>query len=196
MTGCGMPIARPWHFPTGWICQRLHPALGPAIPAPGNLVSAPVPWAPLPGKAMTSSAAASMWQTPPARNAGSAAVWRAGPARSAAAWPIRPRKWPSTWPLSCWPGDLLGNRPMSDSAERVLLIAHSDWREGRLPPLVEAKGYRVEWCCPAQGATLPPDDERYAGAIVLGGAQSANDAESQPYLRQEIDWIARWIGAG
>jgi GMP synthase (glutamine-hydrolysing) len=85
---------------------------------------------------------------------------------------------------------------MSDSAQRVVLIAHSDWREGRLAPLLESKGYRVDWCCPAKGATLPPDDERHAGAVVLGGVQSANDAESEPYLRQEIDWIARWIGAG
>lgn len=85
---------------------------------------------------------------------------------------------------------------MPDSAERVLLIAHSDWREGRLAPLLEGKGYQVEWCCPAQGAALPADDELYAGAVVLGGAQSANDAESQPYLRQEIDWIARRIESG
>src|SRR5476649_2678502 len=85
---------------------------------------------------------------------------------------------------------------MSDSAERVLLIAHSDWREGRLAPLLQAKGYEVEWCCPVQGASLPADDASYAGAVVLGGVQSANDAESQPYLRREIDWIGRRIAAG
>lgn len=85
---------------------------------------------------------------------------------------------------------------MPDSSERILLIAHSDWREGRLAPLLEAKGYRVEWCSPAQGASLPADDEGYAGAVVLGGAQSANDAETQPYLRQEIDWIGRRIESG
>jgi GMP synthase (glutamine-hydrolysing) len=85
---------------------------------------------------------------------------------------------------------------MSDSAERILLIAHSDWREGRLAPLLQAKSYQVEWCCPVQGASLPADDAPYAGAVVLGGVQSANDAESQPYLRQEIDWIGRRIAAG
>ena len=37
--------------------------------------------------------------------------------------------------------------------------------------------------------------EDYAGAIVLGGVQSANDAESAPYLRREIDWIGRWVAA-
>jgi GMP synthase (glutamine-hydrolysing) len=82
------------------------------------------------------------------------------------------------------------------AAEKILLIAHSDWRDGRLVPLLEAKGYAVEWRCPALGDSLPTDDDNYAGAIVLGGVQSANDTESQPYLRQEIDWIARRIASG
>ncbi len=80
--------------------------------------------------------------------------------------------------------------------EKILLVAHSNWREGRLVPLLEAKGYQVEWRCPAGGDYLPTAAEGYAGAIVLGGVQSANDAETQPYLRQEIDWIARRVAAG
>ena len=82
------------------------------------------------------------------------------------------------------------------AAETILLIAHSDWRDGRLVPLLKAKGYDVAWCCPALGDRLPANDERYAGAIVLGGVQSANDTESQPFLRQEIDWIARRVASG
>ncbi len=85
---------------------------------------------------------------------------------------------------------------MSDSPERVLLVVHSDWREGRLAPLLQEKGYEVEWCCPAKGGSLPADDARYAGAVVLGGVQSANDAEKESYLRGEIDWIARRLAAG
>ena len=86
---------------------------------------------------------------------------------------------------------------MSESAaEKILLIAHSNWRDGRLVPLLEAKGYALTWRCPALGDSLPGDDGGYAGAIVLGGVQSANDAESQPYLRQEIDWIARRVASG
>lgn len=86
---------------------------------------------------------------------------------------------------------------MADSTnERVLLIAHSDWRDGRLAPLLQAKGYTVTWCSPALGESLPDDDRGYAGVVVLGGVQSANDAESKPYIRQEIDWIARRVEAG
>ncbi|MEA2778678.1 MAG: hypothetical protein QOK29_222 [Rhodospirillaceae bacterium] len=81
-------------------------------------------------------------------------------------------------------------------SQTLLLIAHSDWREGRLTPLLEAKGFQVEWRCPANGDSLPTDHAAYAGTIVLGGIQSANDTESQPYLRQEIDWIARYVARG
>lgn len=75
----------------------------------------------------------------------------------------------------------------------ILIVAHSDWREGRLDPLLRAKGYSVTWCCPAGGEDLPVDHGEFAGTVVLGGLQSANDAESQPYLRREIDWIQRHL---
>jgi GMP synthase (glutamine-hydrolysing) len=86
---------------------------------------------------------------------------------------------------------------MPDSpVEKILLVAHSDWREGRLAPLLEAKGYAVTWCSPALGDGLPADDCGYAGVVVLGGVQSANDAESNPYIRQEIGWIGGQVSAG
>ncbi len=79
----------------------------------------------------------------------------------------------------------------------VLLIGHSNAREsGRVKPLLAAKGYATEWCCPCEGETLPENPEGYAGAIVFGGVQSANDAESSAFIRQEIDWIGRFVDAG
>lgn len=79
----------------------------------------------------------------------------------------------------------------------VLLVGHSESREsGRVTPMLQAKGYRAEWCCPFAGEVLPADTDAYAGAIVFGGVQSANDAETTPHLRQEIDWIGRFVDAG
>lgn len=79
----------------------------------------------------------------------------------------------------------------------VLLIGHSSSREsGRVKPLLDAKGYATEWCCPCEGEALPENPERYAGTIVFGGVQSANDAESSAFIRQEIDWIGRFVDAG
>jgi GMP synthase (glutamine-hydrolysing) len=77
--------------------------------------------------------------------------------------------------------------------DEILLIAHSDWRQGRLAPLLSAKGYHVTWCCPAMGECLPSAHDGYAGTIVLGGVQSANDVESQAFLRRETDWIERHV---
>lgn len=79
----------------------------------------------------------------------------------------------------------------------VLLVGHSESREsGRVTPLLHAKGYRTEWCCPFAGDTLPNDSQAYAATIVFGGVQSANDAESCAYLRHEVDWIGRFVDAG
>jgi GMP synthase (glutamine-hydrolysing) len=76
------------------------------------------------------------------------------------------------------------------------MVAHSEWRERRLVPLIRARGYDVEWRCPAKGSTLPDDINAYAGAIVFGGVQSANDGETTDYIRHEIDWIGRFVDAG
>lgn len=79
----------------------------------------------------------------------------------------------------------------------ILLVGHSDAREsGRVTPLLHGKGYATEWCCPCEDETLPERPEAYAGVIVFGGVQSANDAESCAYIRQEIDWIGRYVADG
>ena len=75
----------------------------------------------------------------------------------------------------------------------ILLIAHSHWCAGRLKPLLAAKGYRVTWCCPAKEDCLPSAHGDFAGTIVLGGPESANDVDSKPYLRRELDWIERHV---
>jgi GMP synthase (glutamine-hydrolysing) len=75
----------------------------------------------------------------------------------------------------------------------ILLIAHSHWCAGRLKPLLAAKGYRVTWCCPAKEDCLPSAHGDFAGTIVLGGPESANDVDSKPYLRRELDWIEHHV---
>lgn len=78
----------------------------------------------------------------------------------------------------------------------VLLVAHSDWRRGRVAPLLKSKGYEVEWRCPCMGDRLPEDRSAYAGVIVFGGVQSANDAPAAAYLQHELDWIRDHVNAG
>lgn len=81
-------------------------------------------------------------------------------------------------------------------AETVLLVAHSGWRETRVAPLLQAKGYEFERCCPALGDRLPQDHSSYAGVVVFGGAQSANDGPTTPYIQDEIDWIGEYVSGG
>jgi GMP synthase (glutamine-hydrolysing) len=78
-------------------------------------------------------------------------------------------------------------------SNRVVMVVHSEWREKRISPHLTARGYQVECRCPAQGDRLPENVEDYAAAIVLGGVQSANDADNVDYMRHELDWIRRWV---
>jgi GMP synthase (glutamine-hydrolysing) len=74
------------------------------------------------------------------------------------------------------------------------MVAHSEWRERRLVPLIRARGFDVEWCCPAKGSHLPDEFARYSGAVVFGGVNSAND--DVDFIKQELDWIGRFVDAG
>ncbi|MDQ6966783.1 MAG: type 1 glutamine amidotransferase, partial [Mariprofundaceae bacterium] len=42
------------------------------------------------------------------------------------------------------------------------------------------------------GESLPEDVSAYAGIIIMGGPQSAND-EHRPYIQTELHWLARRI---
>ncbi len=78
----------------------------------------------------------------------------------------------------------------------VLLIDHPvGQRDDRASAQLREMGYRLEWCSPGKGDSLPPIDAGYAGVICYGGAESVND-ESKSYVREEIDWIGRWADSG
>jgi GMP synthase (glutamine-hydrolysing) len=79
----------------------------------------------------------------------------------------------------------------------VLLIDHPvGRRDDRASAQLQEMGYRLEWCSPGRGDTLPPPDSDYAGVVCYGGAESVNDAASKPYIREELDWIGRWVDSG
>ena len=79
----------------------------------------------------------------------------------------------------------------------ILLIDHPiGRRDDRASAQLQEMGYRLEWCSPGRGDSLPPSDSDYAAVVVYGGAESVNDAATQPYIRDEIEWIARWADSG
>lgn len=79
----------------------------------------------------------------------------------------------------------------------ILLIDHPvGRRDDRASAMLREMGYATQWCSPGKGDSLPPVDNGHAAAVVYGGAESVNDAESKDYLRAEIDWIGQWAESG
>jgi len=68
----------------------------------------------------------------------------------------------------------------SDTALGTLLLAATD-----------------QGICSVQlGDALPPVNNGHAAVIVYGGAESANDVDSLSHVREEIDWIGKWVETG
>lgn len=87
--------------------------------------------------------------------------------------------------------------PADDGKPAILLIDHPvSRRDDRASAELAAMGYRLEWCSPGRGDRLPPSDSDYAAVVCYGGAESANDAATKPYIRDEIEWIGRWVDSG
>lgn len=84
-----------------------------------------------------------------------------------------------------------------DRAPRALLLRHMPARNAdRVSARLRARGYVLDSCCPAQGDALPDPAAAYDVVVVYGGVQSANDAERLEYIRDELDWIVRWLDSG
>ena len=77
---------------------------------------------------------------------------------------------------------------------RALLVKHSSSREDRIKRQLVERGVHVTWVCPVDGDRLPADDGSYDLVVVYGGPQSANDGS--PWMREELDWIRRWVEDG
>ena len=76
-------------------------------------------------------------------------------------------------------------------SKRILIVVHQEHSNpGRVGELLLERGYRLDRRCPNLFDPLPDDLSGYAGAIVFGGPQSAND-DDRPAVRIELDWLER-----
>jgi len=79
---------------------------------------------------------------------------------------------------------------VTGSVKKVLAIVHQETSDpGLVGQVLRSNGYVLDLRCPAIGDVLPDPIDDYQGVIVFGGPMSANDDESLPHIRAELDWI-------
>lgn len=82
-------------------------------------------------------------------------------------------------------------------SKSVILIDHANSRRiDRASRMLAERGYEIEWCRPADGDVLPAPEGDHVAALVFGGAESANDDTTKPYIRSELEWVEGWLGTG
>jgi len=72
----------------------------------------------------------------------------------------------------------------------ILLILQQPTSEtGQVGQILQAWGYRLDIRCPSIGDPLPTTLEEHGGAVIFGGPMSANDDQTLPFIRAELEWI-------
>ena len=80
---------------------------------------------------------------------------------------------------------------------QILVVVHQETSNpGLVGEKLRALGYHLDLRCPALGDQLPNDMTQHDGAIIFGGPMSANDDDTLPFIRTELDWIAIALASG
>ncbi len=85
---------------------------------------------------------------------------------------------------------------MSKAPRLLLVMQARDASAGRCARQLRERGYPLEFCYPQSGEPLPTGMDGYAGAIVFGGPMSANDDDTLPGIRAQLDWIPTALESG
>lgn len=73
---------------------------------------------------------------------------------------------------------------------KILLIIQQPTSEtGRVGQLLRQSGYILDIRCPSLQDQLPATMDEHEGVVIFGGPMSANDSETLPFIRTELDWI-------
>ncbi|NES22551.1 MAG: glutamine amidotransferase [Symploca sp. SIO3E6] len=81
--------------------------------------------------------------------------------------------------------------------KKILFVFHSSTsNSGPVGHLLRQRGYEIEIRVPSEGAELPFTMNNYEAAISFGGSMSANDSETLPFIRTELDWIPVCLSSG
>lgn len=79
---------------------------------------------------------------------------------------------------------------------QILLIVHQESSEpGLVGQVLQDSGCSLDIRRPCLGQALPKTLDEHDGVIVFGGPMSANDDDTLPFIRTELDWIAATLAA-
>lgn len=79
----------------------------------------------------------------------------------------------------------------------ILLIVHQETSDpGLVGQLLAEQGYSLDLRCPAIGHPLPPTLDDHTATVVFGGPMSANDDDTLPFIRTELDWLPMVLESG
>jgi len=82
---------------------------------------------------------------------------------------------------------------MSGQPAPYLFVKHSqNWNVDRCTRWMQANNRSIQWCYPADGDRFPEPDG-FAGIVVFGGANSANDCTEHAWVKQELAFIERCL---
>lgn len=81
--------------------------------------------------------------------------------------------------------------------KKILFIFHKPTTNpGPVGKLLKQRGYKLDIRVPNQGEQFPSTMNNHEGAISFGGSMSANDSETLPFIRTELDWIPVCLSSG
>jgi GMP synthase (glutamine-hydrolysing) len=81
--------------------------------------------------------------------------------------------------------------------KKILTIVHQPTSDpGRVGIILCDRGYQLDIRCPSVCEELPSTMDDHDGVVIFGGPMSANDSETLPFIRTELDWIPIAIESG
>jgi GMP synthase (glutamine-hydrolysing) len=80
---------------------------------------------------------------------------------------------------------------------KILVIVHQETSEaGLIGQVLEENGYTLDIRRPCLEEALPETMDDHEGTVVFGGPMSANDDDTLPFIRAELEWIPTAIASG
>ncbi len=74
--------------------------------------------------------------------------------------------------------------------KQILVVVHQTTSNpGLVGKLLQQAGYGLDIRIPSVGQELPVSLDNHQAVVVFGGPMSANDDQTLPHIRTELDWI-------